>query len=48
MMETSPTTSFVVAQAEFLLQFLVIPLDDPAMFGQVRQFPETNVRGQSG
>jgi len=44
MMKAAPTTSFVVAQPEFLLQFLIIPFDDPSMFGQVHQFPEANVR----
>ena len=37
MMKTSPAASFVVAQSQFLLQFLIVPLDDPAMFGQVHQ-----------
>ena len=48
MMKAAPTASFVMAQAEFLFQFLVIAFDDPAMFGQVHQFPQTNVRRQGG
>ena len=48
MMKTSPAASFVVTQAEFLFQFLVIAFDDPAMFGQVHQFPQTNIGRQGG
>ena len=44
MMKSPPTASFVVAQAEFLLQFLVIPFDDPAMFGQVHEFHQRRYR----
>ncbi len=47
-MEAAPAASFVVAQAEFLFQFLVIAFDDPAMFGQVHQFSQTDVRRQGG
>ena len=48
MMKTTPTASFVVTQPEFLLQFLVIPFDDPAMFGQMHQLSETDISRQSG
>ena len=37
MMKSAPAASFIMAQTEFLLQFFVIPLDDPAMFGQAHQ-----------
>src|SRR4051794_36740774 len=50
MMKASPTASFVMAQAEFLLQFLIIPFDDPAMFGQVDEFHYRDIvrkRGES-
>ncbi len=47
-MKAAPTASLVVAQAEFLLQFLVILFDDPAVFGQVHQFPEIEIRRQRG
>ena len=47
-MKAAPTASFVVAQPEFLLRFLVIPFDDPAMFGHVHQFPKIDVSVQSG
>ena len=48
MMEAAPSTSFVVAQPKFLLQFLIIPFDDPAVFGQVHQFPQVKDRRQGG
>ena len=48
MMETAPTASFVVAQAEFLFQFLVIPFDDAAMFGQVHEFHQDDIGRKSG
>ena len=48
MMETAPTTSFVVTQPEFLLQFLVISLDDPAMLAHVNEFHQGGAGGKSG
>jgi hypothetical protein len=48
MMEAAPTASFVVAQAEFLLQLLVIPFDDPAVFGQMHEFHQGDVGWKSG
>ena len=33
MVESSPTAALIVTQAEFLFQFLVIPFDNPALFG---------------
>ena len=48
MMEAAPTASFVVAQAEFLLQFLIVPFDDPAVFGQMHQFNQGDIGRQSG
>ena len=45
--EAAPTASFKMAQAEFLLQFLVIPFDDPAaLFGQSNQVAQADVFGQ--
>ena len=44
MMKSPPATPFVVTQAEFLLQFLIVPLDDPAMFRQVHQFHQRKSR----
>ena len=37
MVKTAPASSFIVAQSEFLLQFFVVALDDPAMLGQSHQ-----------
>jgi hypothetical protein len=31
MMKAAPASSFIVAQSEFLLQFLVVALDNPAL-----------------
>jgi hypothetical protein len=36
MVKAAPASSFIVAQAEFLLQFLVITLDDPALAKRTR------------
>jgi hypothetical protein len=43
MMKTPPSPSFVVTQAEFLFQFLIVPLDDPAMFGHVHEFDQRGI-----
>src|ERR1700692_1758197 len=43
MMKASPTASFVVTQAEFLLQLLIVAFDDPAMFGQVHQVHQGDI-----
>jgi hypothetical protein len=48
MMKAAPTTSFVVAQPEFLLQFLIIPFNNPAMFGQMHEFHQGGVGRKSG
>jgi hypothetical protein len=37
MMKTPPASSFIMTQAKFLLQFFVIPLDDPAVLGHADQ-----------
>src|SRR6516225_11475308 len=36
-MKATPTASFEMPQAEFLLEFLIVALDDPALFGQQNQ-----------
>ena len=33
-MEPSPASAFVMAEAEFLFQLLVVLFDDPALFGE--------------
>ena len=47
MMEAAPSASFVVAQPEFLFEFLIIPFDNPAMFGQMHQLQKGGIGGQS-
>jgi len=47
MMKATPAASFVVTQTEFLLQFLIVPLDHPAMFGQVHQCDQRGIHRQS-
>ena len=40
MMKTPPTSSFIMTQTKFLLQLLVIPLDDPAVLSHAHQVLE--------
>src|SRR5947209_9126881 len=40
MMKAAPAAPFKVPQPEFLLQFLVIALNNPAVFGEIDQFAE--------
>ncbi len=37
MVKTAPASPFVMTESEFLLEFLVIPFDDPALFGERHQ-----------
>src|SRR3954447_25883677 len=46
MMKATPVAPFKMPQPEFLLQFLVIPFDDPAVFGYLHQFFESDSRRQ--
>ena len=48
MMKTAPSPPFVVTQTEFLLQFLIVPLNDLTMFGQMHQFGQCGIGRQSG
>ena len=48
MVKASPAASFVVTQSEFLLQFLIVPLDDPTMFGQMHQFDQRQIGRHGG
>src|SRR3954468_17911628 len=48
MMETTPVAPFKMPKPEFLLQFLVIPFDDPAVFRHLHQFFESDTRTQGG
>src|SRR5437868_12149723 len=45
--EAAPPAPFIITEAEFLLEFLVISLDSPAQFGQVHQPIEGDVLGQA-
>jgi hypothetical protein len=44
----SPVATFKVSQPQLLLQLLVIPFDDPAVFGHLDQCWELNRRRQRG
>ena len=37
MVKSAPTPSFIVAQSQFLLEFLIVAFDDPAVFGHLDQ-----------
>ena len=43
MMETAPAAPFVMSQTEFLLQFLVVALDDPAVFRQMDEVGQIDI-----
>src|SRR5262245_16850318 len=46
MMEASPSTPFIVAKPDLLLEFLIIALDPPAHHGAIDQPTEADVRRQ--
>src|SRR3954468_15873102 len=48
MMEATPAPSFVVPEAEFLFQLLVIALDPPTQFREIDQALEGHVRRDGG
>ena len=48
MMESSPVASFVMADADLLLEFPVVPLDAPAHLDDAHQFLEGDVAGEPG
>ena len=48
MVEASPVATFKVPQSQFLLQFLIIPLDDPAVLGHFDQGLDPGVQRQRG
>jgi hypothetical protein len=35
--KSAPTPAFIMAQPQLLLEFLVVALDDPAVFGKLHQ-----------
>jgi hypothetical protein len=45
-MKPAPTSAFIVTQSQFLLQFLIVTLNDPAMFRRLDQRFEFSVRRQ--
>lgn len=48
MMEASPATPLVMAEPEFLFEFLIVALDAPAQFGGADERCERSVGGESG
>jgi len=46
MVESTPAAALIVAQAQLLLQFLIIPLDDPTVFRQLHQSLQLGPGGQ--
>src|ERR1700758_645526 len=48
MMKTAPVAALVVAEAELLLELLVIPLDPPARLGHPHEALERGAPGQVG
>src|SRR3984893_13281646 len=48
MVKASPASSLVMAESEFLLEFLVVALDPPAQLGEIDEFVEWNVLRQRG
>src|SRR6476619_6408176 len=48
MMKAAPSASFIVAEPEFLLQFLIVALDPPAQFGEIDEIPQRHIGWQTG
>lgn len=48
MVESTPTAALLVPQTEFLLEFFIVPLDDPAVFGHPNQFLQFGLRRKGG
>src|SRR5215471_19520848 len=48
MVESAPVAAFKVPQPQLLFQLLVIPFDDPAVFGHLGQSFERGIRRQGG
>ena len=47
-MKAAPSASFIVAEPEFLLQFLIVALDPPAQFGEIDEIPQRHIGWQTG
>ncbi len=48
MVKSPPAAAFKMSQPEFLLQFLVVALDDPALFSQCYQVAQRDILPQIG
>ena len=48
MMEAAPAASFILAEAEFLLELQIVTLDAPAQLGEIDECGEGDVLGQGG
>jgi hypothetical protein len=48
MVKATPTSTFVMAQAEFTFELFVITFDTPAQFGIIDECGEGRVLGQGG
>src|SRR5580698_5928187 len=48
MVEAAPPAPFIIAEAEFLLELLIIALDPPSQLCQIDQTIEGGIFGQSG
>jgi hypothetical protein len=48
MVKTPPAPPFKMAQSEFLLQLLVITLNNPAVFGKTDEFSQSHICRQGG
>ena len=46
-MKAAPSASFIVAEPEFLLQFLIVALDPPAQFGEIDEIPQRHIGWQT-
>ena len=47
-MKAAPTSSFIMAEAELLLELLVVPLDPPAQLGKSNEALERGIGGKVG
>ena len=48
MVEAAPPAPFIIAEAEFLLELLIIALDPPSQLCQIDQTIEGDILGQGG
>lgn len=48
MMEASPAPSLIMAETEFLFEFLVVALDTPAQLGGADKLSERGISGKGG